>query len=101
MKNALQLTTTGTNEVHYEPIVRNGSLTIGDTTAQNQALILQSDKGEWKEFPLLGVGLAGIVHDHDLHAWKRSITEQLEADGMRIERLRLSTTALDLKAEYK
>ncbi len=76
-------------------------LTLGETTAQNQALILATRKGEWKENPLLGAGLEDIVNDHDFSGWKRLIAEQLEQDGQQIDLLAIDSTGLTLEAHYK
>lgn len=76
-------------------------ITLGETTAQNQALILATRKGEWKESPLLGVGLEDIVNDHDFSGWKRLIAEQLEMDGQQIDLLTIDGKGLRLEAHYK
>lgn len=80
--------------------LNGGSLCVGNVKEQNIALILASRKGEWKEYPRLGVGIADILGDTDMLAWKRIITEQLENDGMRVKRLTLTPTTFDLDAEY-
>lgn len=41
-------------------------LESGDTTYQNQAIILQASKGEFKEYPTLGVGISDMVNDHEV-----------------------------------
>lgn len=74
---------------------------IGETTPQNQAVLLAAHKGEFKEYPLLGIGLSDIVNDHNYNEWKRKITEQLESDGQRIERLEINEHGLTLDACYK
>ena len=40
-----------------EPIVKHGSLFVGDVLRQNQALVLSLHKGELKENPSVGVGI--------------------------------------------
>jgi len=85
----------------YDLLIVNGAMQLGETTPQNQALILGAQKGEFKELPLLGVGLADIVNDHDFAAWKREITEQLERDGQRIDKLEINSQGLTLEAKYK
>lgn len=85
----------------YDLLIVNGALQLGETTPQNQALILGANKGEFKELPMLGVGLADIVNDNDFDSWKREITEQLERDGQRIEKLNINSQGLTLEAHYK
>ncbi len=93
--NALQL-----SPDNYDLTVTDGTLAIGPVTSQNQALILATHMGEWKESPTMGVGLADIAYDHQLEAWRRRITEAFEADGMRIDRLALTTESLTIEADY-
>lgn len=78
-----------------------GSMAVGEVTEQNQYLLLMSHAGEWKEFPLVGVGIGDVVNDHDLERWERAIGEALEADGMTIEKLELTTNKLNIIARYK
>lgn len=59
-------------------------LVIGNTVYQNQAVILQAFKGEFKEYPTMGAGIFDIVCDNDPTGWKREIALQLELDGMTV-----------------
>ena len=96
----IQCTNAG-NGQGYDLLVQDGSIVVGETTAQNQAFILMAHKGDYKEHPLLGVGLTDILNGNDFAAWQREITEQLEADGQRITQLELTAQGLTLAAEYK
>lgn len=93
--------TEGDGGVGYDLLVKNGKLSIGDTTSQNQALLLMSHKGDFKADPTVGVGLTDIVNDHDFASWSRSITEQFEADGQRIDKLSIDSKGITLSATYK
>ncbi|MDR0559127.1 MAG: hypothetical protein LBG92_03090 [Prevotellaceae bacterium] len=77
-----------------------GGLLVGKTTAQNQALIIVANKGEFKEFPAVGAGFDGAVNDENIWLWKREITEQIEADGQRIDALKISEIEFFLDAKY-
>lgn len=77
-----------------------GGIVVGNTLYQNQALILQAAKGEYKEMPTLGVGISAMVCDDDIMGWKREIALQLEADSMRVERVDITTEKLVINAEY-
>lgn len=78
----------------------SGGITIGNTLYQNQAFILQAFKGEYKEFPTLGVGLSDMLNDDDLTGWKREITLQLESDSMKVDKVDITTDKLIINAEY-
>jgi len=76
-------------------------LTVGDVTYQNQAMILKAQKGEFKEHPTVGVGIEDIINDSNVRAWKKEITEQIEADGQRIETLIITEKEFILDAKYQ
>ncbi|MBP1637448.1 MAG: uncharacterized protein H6Q18_237 [Bacteroidetes bacterium] len=54
---------------------------IGDVTRQNQQTIILAQKGEIKEAPTLGVGLASFVDDDDPSDLLREIRVNLREDG--------------------
>ena len=76
-------------------------MAVDEVTEQNQYLLLKTHAGEWKEFPLVGVGIDDLVNDHDLERWERTISEALEQDGQIIEKLELTTDKLNIIAKYK
>lgn len=68
-----------------------GDLAIGDALYQNQALILLSSPGEWKQSPTVGVGIEQFLEDEDdmtAAGLFREIREQLTADGMTVKTLK-------------
>lgn len=77
-------------------------LVVGETTGQNQALILRAFKGEFKEYPTLGVGISDILGDDRRAGWKREVALQLEADGMKITEVDLdfANDKLTIDADY-
>lgn len=77
-------------------------LSIGQTTEQNEAIILVMQPGENKEFPTLGVGLADCLLDNsDLLAFRHSIRKNFAMDGLNITRLELyDVNKIDIKATY-
>lgn len=85
----------------YDFRIVGGKLSIAETTAQNQTLILVAHKGEFKEHPMVGVGIADMVNDHDFSLWKREITNQLELDGQRVNKLNITSKGIELNAEYQ
>lgn len=76
-------------------------LRVGDTTLQNQALILLAQPGEWKEHPMVGCGIEGITNDNDPNPWRRLVREQLQRDGMTVRSIRFNTDNIEIDAEYE
>ena len=62
-------------------------LQVGEATAQ---------------YPTLGVGITNIANDHETAGWVREITEQLKADGMRVNEVEINLTnnKLIVDADY-
>jgi hypothetical protein len=76
-------------------------LMVGNTLPQNQALILLTEKGELKEYPLFGVGINGIINDNELEYWRKEIMDMMEQDGMTLSVLELTTKGLKIEGGYK
>ena len=77
--------------------VDNGQMQTGETQAQEEYLVLVSQRGEWKEHPLVGVGVADMVGDEDLRYWKREIIDNLARVGIKIKGVSLKNGQLEIK----
>lgn len=75
-------------------------LRVGDTLRQNQALILALNKGELKERPSVGCGIADMLMDHDPLYWRTLIREQLEMDRQKVNSIRITPKGIDIDATY-
>lgn len=77
-------------------------LLLGNSVYQNQYIILKSHKGELKEWPALGVGITDMANSNDIAGWSAEIREQLEKDGMRVEKLAFDRNMnLEIDANYE
>ena len=83
-------------------MVRNGGIAIGGTSLQNQYLILLAQKGEFKEYPTLGVGISDMLHDDDELEWKKRIREEFAKDDLKVNKidLNLQTGNIVIDAQY-
>ena len=75
----------------------DGSMATGDTQFQEEYLVLATQRGEWKEHPLVGAGVADMAGDEDLRFWKREITENLARVGIKIKGVSLNNGQLEIK----
>jgi hypothetical protein len=82
-------------------IVSNGHLQIGHTLYQNQYLILKAQKGDYKEYPILGVGIDDITNDEDTTEWKRRIREEFERDGLSVNSISIDNGEIKIDADYE
>ena len=79
----------------------DGDFLTGDSTMQNQYLILATHKGEWKEKPFIGAGLKDMIGDDDAVYWKHRITEELKRDGMDVKDIKINNGQININAEYR
>lgn len=82
-------------------LVGKNGVSIGDTSQQNQYLILVSHPGEWKESPLLGVGIGDYVNDNETDFIRHSIYENFRMDGIEIEKMTVNPGDIEIAAQYK
>lgn len=83
-------------------LIDNGSIQTGVTLQQNQSIILVAQKGELKEYPLLGVGISDMLHDEeDKLVWKRKIREEFNKDGMKVRHLTIDDNSIKIEADYE
>lgn len=83
--------------------ITNG-LTVGQAQYQNEALLLISNAGEYKNAPLLGIGLenALLSDTNDLLRYRHAARRNYALDGMEITEMRMfKLNEISIKAKYK
>lgn len=63
----------------------NGDLVIGRSNEQHQKHILIANKGEYKEFPEVGVGIIDMLNNEAYTETLIETKKQLQYDGMSIK----------------
>ncbi len=80
--------------------VKNGTLVLGDTTYQNQKILLLAEKGEFKYRPMRGVGTKRYLETAKPDDLAREIRTEFIADGMIINKIRIENEKLIVDAQY-
>lgn len=81
--------------------VINGSLVIGDTTYQNQKLLLLAEKSEFKSRPMRGVGTKRYLESAFPDELAREIRLEFIADGMKVNSIQIPQPGeLNIDAYY-
>lgn len=81
--------------------IEGGDFAVGESTGQHQTLLLLSAKGEWKQTPARGVGVAVHIEAGDHAALARDIRSDFTADGMVVDSVELDGTNLNVEACYE
>ena len=85
----------------FELMVENGDFVVAHNLKQAQSLLLQTNKGEWKQHPTMGVGVPHYLETFDMYELSREIREQFSQDGMNVDRVQINGTTLNVEAEWK
>lgn len=81
--------------------IENGDFVIKDSTAQHQQLLLLSGKGDWKQYPTVGVDVQLQLLDHHPHELMRQIRMEFTRDGMKIDKMKIDSSGkINIKANY-
>lgn len=87
----------------YDLQIANGDFVIGDSEAQHVELILLANKGDFRQFPFLGVGLKKYINSPGAgNELGREVGIQLELDGYKVGEVDLSDLSnIQIDAERK
>jgi hypothetical protein len=81
---------------------QNGDFETGFSDNQHQEHILIATKGEYKEFPELGVGITQMLSDDDWMSVLIEAKKNLEYDGMKINNVKFEENGnLTIDGYYK
>lgn len=84
----------------FDLLIQNGDLAIGPSSEQHQQLLLLSNKGDWRQFPMVGVGVREYLKDEDENSMVGEIKEQFEMDGMEVKDIRIANGQIGIDAYY-
>lgn len=81
---------------------RNGTLALGKTTDQEAELILATNKGNWKEDPLLGANLIELMRSKAGQAGvKQAAKTALTRDNKRVSKIEFTGSYLNVEIEQQ
>lgn len=83
-------------------LLANGDFATGESNEQHMHLLLVTQKGAWKERPMVGVGIDNYLLDNNIDGMLREIRGQWTEDGVLLERLSYeeATGKIDFDGNY-
>jgi len=81
--------------------IQNGDFVVDESSLQHQDLLLMTSKGEWKENPLIAVGVLEFLKDEDASGMLSEIKIQFEKDGMDVKSVAIVDEKLLINAQYR
>ena len=84
-------------------MVQDGELVVGPSDSQNVDIIIAANKGEFKEYPALGVGLINFLKKQNTtaDALKREITVNLLVDSYKVSSYTVDSNGFHLTFELQ
>ncbi|MDR1729944.1 MAG: hypothetical protein LBR52_04710 [Prevotellaceae bacterium] len=80
-------------------LIRNGDLVIGHAQADIAERIVRAYPGEFKENPPLGCNAVAQLNGTPSPFWRGEVMTQLEAEGIRLIRLDITGTGVEIELE--
>ena len=84
----------------YDLLIENGDFVAGESTRQHQDLLLLADKGEFKQFPTVGVGIYRYLEGFNSNDLAREIRTEFNRDGMTVQSIKFIGSKIDITATY-
>jgi hypothetical protein len=81
--------------------VANGGVVIGDAGQQTVQLLFIGAQGEWKEYPMMGIGIKRIQNGAIDRFLDRTIRVQLEGLGFKIKKIDITEKGIELEGDFK
>ena len=77
-----------------------GDIRTGETDLQNMKLLVECEKGSFKEFPATCVGASSYLEAEDERDLLREIRTQFTADGITVNKIVVEEGKLKIDARY-
>lgn len=81
--------------------IENGDLVVGESSLQQQHLLLVTGKNDWKQYPSTGVDIESYLDDENPADMHREIRQQFAKDGMKVKTVRTELGKLIIEADYE
>lgn len=81
-------------------LIREKSIVIGNTVAQNQKNLILIEKTELKFTPIRGVGAKRFLEDHTPDNLAREIRQEFSIDGMLVKTVKIREGIINIDAAY-
>lgn len=82
--------------------IAGGDFLLGESSSQHQQHILLADKGEYKQFPELGVGILNMLLSEDATAFLIEAKRNFEYDRMQVNEIKFTNeNTLIVEAVYE
>lgn len=84
-----------------QSLIQDGDFVIGESTYQHQRCLLLADKGEFKQFPKVGVGSKRFLESQNPNDFAREVRQEFTSDGMVVNQIKIEDNLeINIDAQY-
>ena len=89
-------------DTDFDLSIVNGDISVLESDSQHIDHIITADKGHFRQFPLVGVGIVNFLNSSTEEQEIRQVIKlQLEADGFAVRQIKISGSNIEIDAERK
>lgn len=89
-------------DTDFDLSIVNGDISILESDSQHIDHIITADKGHFRQFPLVGVGIVNFLNASSSEQEIRQVIKlQLEADGFSVKQIKINASNIEIDAERK
>lgn len=89
-------------DTDFDLSIVNGDISVLESDSQHIDHIITADKGHFRQFPLVGVGIVNFLNSSTEEQEIRQLIKlQLEADGFAVRQIKISGSNIEIDAERK
>lgn len=86
----------------YDLATANGDFVKAESTVQHMNLLTVSNRGDWRQYPLTGIGIINFLLDDTIGDLYKEIKSQYESDGMVVDKLNVfNNGVVEEEAHYQ
>jgi hypothetical protein len=75
---------------NYDLSIANGDFVKAESTVQHKNLLFVTAAGEWRQYPMLGIGAVNFLQDDEMGGIYTKIQEQYKLDGLKVSGLKVT-----------
>lgn len=85
----------------FDLMIVDGDFVVNESTAQHQKILIFSEKGEFKEVPMRGIGARRYLEDHAPDNFAREMRTEFTTDGMKVNKIQIAADlSIQIDASY-
>lgn len=84
----------------FDLTIADGDFVVGESTAQHKQLLIICNTGEFRQNPIIGVGIGKYLNGENIEGLTALVRKQFELDGLSVDSLNIENGILTEQSSY-